>query len=176
METPIPSPTPGTAASPQRSPSLILGLFLILLCGLVWYETAGYPDDLLDARRLTGPGTFPRLLAFLLSLAGIRETLRAIFRGKRSSVPQEPLSRSGFVNILCVVLATAAFIPLTHHLGFSLGALACILPLMLRFRVRPVLAVLASCLTIGLIFLMFNGVFRVQLPRGTLTEPLGWRF
>ncbi len=154
----------------------ILGLFLILLCGLVWYETARYPGDLLDARRLTGPGTFPRLLASLLGLAGAWETLRGLFHGKRDSVPQEPLSHSGFVNILCVVFVTTAFIPLTHHLGFSLGALACILPLMLRFRVRPALAILASCLTIGLIFLMFNGVFRVQLPRGALTEPMGWRF
>ena len=163
---------------PARKSNIILGGALILLGLFVWRHTASYPSYLLDARRLTGPGTFPRLLTLILGLIGTWECFRALRTGTwriRFSVKEmfcEPRNQ----NIWIVIIMTALFIPVTRYVGFVFGALPFSLILMARLKAKPWHAAVSSLLAVIFIVVVFNFVFRVQLPRGILTEPLGWRF
>jgi hypothetical protein len=71
---------------------------------------------------------------------------------------------------------SALVIPLTQYLGFSIGAAVYMLCLMARLKAKPWQAVVCSCLALVFVVLIFNYLFRVQLPIGILTEPLGWRY
>jgi hypothetical protein len=161
-----------------RKSNVILGGLLIMLCLCVWYETASYPDTLLDARKLTGPGTFPRLLSMFLGLIGAWEIIRAFRMSswKISFPGKEAIFSSGSMNIWIVIIMTALFIPLTQYLGFSIGSMIYMYVLMARLKAKPWLAILSSLLTVVFIVAVFNYVFRVQLPVGILTEPFGWRY
>ena len=164
--------------APARKSNIILGGLLILLGLYVWCETARYPDHLLDARRMTGPGTFPRLLTFILGLIGTWECARALWTGSwKIRFPVKELFRDPKnQNIWIVTVMTALFIPMTRYLGFVFGAATYMLVLMARLRAKPWHAILSTTLAVVFVVLVFNYVFRVQLPRGILTEPLGWRY
>ena len=165
-------------AVPARKSNVIFGGLLILLAIYVWWETAGYPERLMDVRRLTGPGTFPRLLAMILGLVGVWECARALrTRSWRIGFPEkEAFFRSGNQNIWIVVVMTALFIPLTRYLGFAFGAIIYMLVLMARLKAKPWQAALSSLLAVIFVVFIFNYIFRVLLPMGILTEPLGWRY
>ncbi|MDR1874927.1 MAG: tripartite tricarboxylate transporter TctB family protein [Synergistaceae bacterium] len=182
LEEKFPEERPGdeavaAAETPERKSSVILGAALILICVFVWLETAGYPDDLLDARKMTGPGTLPRLLSLILGLVGVWESARAFrtgswrFRVDWSALFFDPRNR----NIRLVIVMTGLWIPLTQYLGFTAGSMIYVLSLMVRLKAKPWLAVVCSCLAVAFVVVVFNYVFRVQLPMGILTEPLGWR-
>jgi hypothetical protein len=162
----------------DRKSSVILGGALVVLCAFIWYETASYPEDLLDARKITGPGTFPRLLSLILGGVGVWESVRALRTGSwRVRVDWGRLfldARSQ--NIAIVIAMTALVIPLTRYLGFSIGSGAYMLCLMARLKAKPWQALVCSCLAVIFVVLIFNYLFRVQLPIGILTEPLGWRY
>ena len=166
------------AAPSARKSNIVFGGLLILLGLYVWLETASYPDYLFDARGITGPGTFPRLLAAILGLIGVWESARALWTGSwRICFPgKETFCDSKNLNIWIVIAMTVLFIPLTRYLGFALGAMTYMLVLMARLKARLWYAIAGSLLAVVFVVLVFNYAFRVQLPVGILTEPLGWRY
>ena len=166
------------AETSGRKSSIILGGLLILLCLYVWRETASYPERFLDARKMTGPGTFPRLLTAILGMVGVWESARAFITGswKIYFPGKEAFSDTKNQNIWIVIVMTALFIPMTRYLGFAFGAMIYMLVLMARLKAKPWHAFLSSLLTVIFVVVVFNYVFRVQLPIGILTEPLSWRY
>lgn len=173
----IPDLESPSCAPEGRRHSVVLGAVLMLVFAFVWVETGGYPEDLMDARKITGPGTFPRLLSAILGMVGLWECWLAFRTGSWrlrfdwGKIVADP----GVRNILMVIAMTALFIPLTYYLGFAIGALVYMLSLMARLKAKPVIALICSFLAVVFVVFVFEHVFRVQLPTGILTEPLGWR-
>lgn len=159
----------------KRKASFPFGIVLVLVCVFIWYETSSYPAHLLDARKITGPGTFPRILAAILGCAGFYESLCAFLQ--RGIKTGEKFSFGwGMCNILLIVLLTIFYVPLIKYIGFAFATIFYSAIIMMRLQAKPVVSILVSAVTVALIIAVFDGIFRVQFPAGILTAPLDWRF
>lgn len=161
----------------KRRASFWFGLALVAVCAFIWFDTSSYPAHLLDARKITGPGTFPRILSAILGAAGLYEIICSFLQRKiKNETPTSDVWSWGNQNIVLIVLLTIIYVPLIKYIGFAFATVAYSAALMMRLKAKPMASIVVSALTVALIIAIFDGVFRVQFPAGILTEPLKWRF
>jgi putative tricarboxylic transport membrane protein len=112
-----------------------------------------------------GPSLFPRILATLLTLAGL-----VLLRGSAGARRDEE-ERYGLMAILRgigVLAGIAAYVALVEQLGFLLCAGSLLAGLMLLLEVRVWIALAtAVALSVGTV-LLFEKLLRVPLQRGLL--------
>jgi len=167
-----PEPAKSPARQKARHVSQHLpALFLAVLCGLVFFETAttlteqGYASG----TPISNAALYPRLLAglllFLLSLQVLSDV-----RAKGPSVTAEAPSAPGQARQTAyVALGIIAYIALLPALGFLVATPIFVMALMLMLGDRNLTTLIGVPLgiTVGCMA-VFQGLFNVNLPRGVL--------
>lgn len=158
----------------MRFSKLSLSAICALFGGFLVYEASAFPRV---AAMAYGPGFFPTLIgagfllcAGALAFQAISEIGREGF-GWGRFVPEPGADRLAMPRFASVVLAILVFVFLSHALGFLLTVFLLCAALNRIFGVRALPnAAISLLLPLGL-FLLFQQVLRVPLPRGIL-EPL----
>jgi tripartite-type tricarboxylate transporter receptor subunit TctC len=134
------------------------------------------------------PMTYPTILLGLLALTGIalavssrlhlrspdpsqspeREVVKENKSSKAAVSSPSQVVPQGYQAFAIVVVAIAAFGLLAETLGFLIISSVILLGMLLYFGSRPLIACVITCLFVPTIYLVFDHLLRVPLPRGWL--------
>jgi putative tricarboxylic transport membrane protein len=118
-----------------------------------------------------GPALFPSIigaLCIVFGLALLGQVLRGtVVPGDQRAAEREP-GLVAWSNALSLILAVPAYLLLAARLGFLLSMTLLSSALMLKLRVRPLVAVVTSVAVATVASYVFADVLRVPLPRGPL--------
>lgn len=145
----------------------VVGAGFVAAGALILAGTASFPR--LEGGQ-PGPALFPRILAGLMIIFGTlvsTQGLRA--RDTGDKVAWRELYRNpGFVNALFVLGGVVGYILFVERVGFLIMATLATFVLMLRLRVRLLLALVVSIVFANLVYLLFAKILLVPLPTGML--------
>lgn len=142
-----------------------LGL-LVLLSGLalIWH-VASFPTM---AGMQFGPAFFPRLIGWGFALCGAGLILGRVLAGPTLQPRTDRVGAPAALRFAGILAAIAGFAVLAPAAGFLIAAAATTAAVVLIFGARPLpVAAMAVLMPVAL-WLMFERVFRVNLPRGLL--------
>jgi putative tricarboxylic transport membrane protein len=117
-----------------------------------------------------GPALFPRILAGLMIIFGALVSIQGLrARDTSDKVAWRELYRNpGFINALFVLGAVVSYILFVEQVGFLITATLVTFVLMLRLRVRLLLALVVSIVFTNLVYLLFAKILLVPLATGLL--------
>lgn len=149
----------------------LVGAFLIALAVVILVHIQGYP---LIPGQNYGPALFPGVIAVGLIGCG----LLLVVRGVRARLPLVALSGwmrnpATVTNFLAVCGVLVAYIAAADKLGFLPTAVACLLALFLKLKVRLLPALVVALAATLVIHMLFYKLLRVPLPWGVL-ERFAW--
>lgn len=115
-----------------------------------------------------GPGFFPCAVGAVLAMAGARTAAGAWLAARRSAgAAAEPLSRESRVRLVLMVATLAGWLVVLPAVGYVGATFAAVLAMSktmgLRGRLGPVALAAGAA---GALFLLFDLLFYVDLPRG----------
>ncbi len=153
----------------------ISGAGLIVLAGLIYWLTWDFPGM---HGQPYGPALFPRLIAVLMTLAGLGLIVQGV--RKRDEAPLVVLpdwmgSPRHAAALAAVILAVVFYIMAARTLGFVLTgfAILAVLFLLLRGRDHLVSSIAIAAVAVIAIQQFFGDFLRVPLPWGVL-QPIAW--
>jgi putative tricarboxylic transport membrane protein len=163
-------PATGPAAVRPATPwhqDLVAGVLAAALGAAVVLHVRTFPE-LPDGQ--PGPALFPSIVGALLVVFGLGLVVRAVrARGREAAVdPGAAATRQGWFRALAVVGVVVAYLLLAETLGFLATMGVLLFLLMWLLGARPLVAVLATAVTTGVILLLFQQVLLVPLPTGLL--------
>ena len=117
------------------------------------------------------PLIFPGMLGLLASVVGVALMLQRSI-GARATEAAEGVSptNAGRLNFLFVIVGIVFYVSTVERVGFIICAAVILLVMLLRFRARPLVAIVCATLLPPLLFYGFSHLLRVPLPHGWL----GW--
>ncbi|MEJ5229034.1 tripartite tricarboxylate transporter TctB family protein [Pseudothermotoga sp. U03pept] len=147
----------------------ILGVFLIALAIFVLISSSSFPNLVVRGEKLPGPKYFPSLLSILMILLGVFYIVSSIFKLRKREKNQIDKSSKGQLSPLLVVLTSSIlFVPVVQLVGTTVGVIAITFSMMVFFRVKWYYSAVISVTLALLIRLVFEVLFKVPLPEGTL--------
>lgn len=161
--------------SKKRLPGELTFTCLLLLGSVfLWFQSYGISGF----ESITSAGMFPMLSAAVMAvtaLLALRQTLRArLIRSSGDSLVQlfvRQISPSVFISF---TLAVIAFMLLLPQLGFVVSSYVfLVISMRLLGSTRWGFNLLLSAAALGLIYLIFQTIFSVVLPKGTWLVLLG---
>jgi putative tricarboxylic transport membrane protein len=161
--------------SKNRLPGELTFTCLLLLGSVfLWFQSYGISGF----ESITSAGMFPMLSAAVMAvtaLLALRQTLRArLIRSSGDSLVQlfvRQISPSVFISF---TLAVIAFMLLLPRLGFVVSAYVfMVISMRLLGSTRWWFNLLVSAAALGLVYLIFQTIFSVVLPKGTWLVLLG---
>jgi putative tricarboxylic transport membrane protein len=150
---------------------------LLLLLGSLFLLWQAYGISKFES--ITSAGVFPMLAALTMAVTAavaLRRTARAPRTEARDgeALPQQFLRRLTPVELLTFTASMAAYMLLLDVLGFLIASyLFLVVSMRLLGSRRWGLNLLVSAVCLGAIYLIFQTVFSVVLPAGTLLQ--GWK-
>ena len=160
--------------------SALLGVVLVTISIYIWYNTSFYPDYLMDSRQIASPRTFPRLIALVLGGCGIYECIQGIRvrSWKKDNFILELFGRAeGAINVVLFVICGVCYVFLLPYLGYFISTTTFAFVIMLRLHVKFFKSIFISILSVIFILLLFNLIFKVALPSGSLLmKYFNWRY
>ena len=118
-------------------------------------------------RHKYGPMTFPAVLCGLLGIL----LVACVLSGSLSRIyERQDISRTALYDMSILIGCVVLYVLTAETLGFVLSAVAILLVLFRRMRVRSLTAIPTTVLLAGLVYQLFAVGLRVPLPRGFL----GW--
>ena len=144
----------------------VWGTLLMFLAVAVLWNVQGYPR--IPGQNI-GPAAFPGLLAVLLGGCAIALIVRGV-RAHEPNITFGAWLRSPYHvgNFLLTLGGLAFYIAASDRLGFLVTASLVLVALLLKLRVRPVVAVPVTLFVVLFIHLVFYKMLRVSLPWGVL--------
>jgi putative tricarboxylic transport membrane protein len=147
----------------MKKADILTGVFLLLVCGYVFYEAGSWPrlPDLGD------PAWIPRGVAVCLLVAALTLLVRAL-RGRALMLPSR-LEGKDRDRVLWVAAITLGYVVGVNYLGF----IASTVPYLTGFGIAlgerrwSRLAFFALMVPVT-IYLVFDAALKVPLPRGLL--------
>lgn len=121
------------------------------------YEALGKNSD-------PGPRLLPIVLGILLVLGLVGDLA---FSGRGSGTEAEPGKRAGFAlpaNGIFLLVALGLYLILMPRIGFLAGTIGFATGIMWKLGTRPWLAATVSAALAGAIYVLFQMIFKVQLP------------
>ncbi len=150
----------------------VIGIFFILLGGLIFYLTRDFPPM---PGQAYGPDLFPRIIGAGMAFAGALLTVKGLRDrrelGERWAAPLEWMQHPRAVsNFGIVVLVLLFYILASERLGFLITGFLCLVVLLVWLRgfqtwASSTVIALASVLVIQI---FFGKLLRVPLPWGLL--------
>ncbi|MDR2727285.1 MAG: tripartite tricarboxylate transporter TctB family protein [Deltaproteobacteria bacterium] len=149
----------------MRFNDAVIGVLTILLSLIVIIHVQSYPAQ---PGGRPGPALFPIVLSVLLMIAGSV----LIVDGRRSRAPLfqilPELDAKGAGNIMLFLAAIVFYIVVSETLGFLATSFVVMVSMMSVLKARLKLGVPVAAGTTVLIYLIFNKILLVPLPRGIL--------
>jgi putative tricarboxylic transport membrane protein len=145
----------------------VVGAGFVVAGALIIGDTLKFPP--LEGGQ-PGPALFPRILACLMIIFGALVSVNGLrARDTSDKVAWRELYRNpGFINALFVLGGVVAYILFVEKTGFLIIATLVTFVLMLRLRVRFLLALVVSVVFTNLVYLLFAKILLVPLPTGLL--------
>jgi putative tricarboxylic transport membrane protein len=145
----------------------VVGAGFVVAGALIIAETLKFPT--LEGGQ-PGPALFPRILAGLMIIFGALVSIQGLrARDTSDKVAWRELYRNpGFINALFVLGAVVSYILFVEQVGFLITATLVTFVLMLRLRVRLLLALVVSIVFTNLVYLLFAKILLVPLATGLL--------
>ena len=139
-----------------------IGIFIIII-------SLAFPDFISAGKKLPGPSFFPRILSIILIFIGVYEIL--LTGGNEHVIKREESFAKYFEdwgkqNVLIVVLGLILYIFLLKWMGFVLGTFLFSSILMVRLKTGWLRGTVFSAIVVIIIMLIFEKIFRIQLPKG----------
>ncbi|MCW5749546.1 MAG: tripartite tricarboxylate transporter TctB family protein [Alphaproteobacteria bacterium] len=145
----------------------VIGAGLVLLAGLVIFETAGAPASPLYAR--VGPQAFPYAVGACLLLLGLALVLRGLYGGGRDSAAEPGLAPVRARPVLWLLGGLALNVALIGEAGFILASTLLFLCVARAFgSERPLRDGLAGFALAGIAYAGFAGLLGISLGRGLI--------
>lgn len=153
----------------------IAGAGLIALAALIYWLTWDFPGM---HGQPYGPALFPRLIAVLMTLAGlglIVQGLRTRDQAPMVAVPDWARSPHHIASLLAVIAAVVFYIMVSRPLGFALTGFIILAGLFIVLRGRAHLwsSLSLAAVTAIAIQQFFGDLLRVPLPWGVL-QSIAW--
>lgn len=149
--------------------SFWFGLSLIVIAILVIYSCRGFPNFIVSGKKLPGPKFFPYVLCSFLIIGGLYEIL-IWFKARNVSREKKPfitiLQDWGTQNIILLLLGILIYVPAIQWLGFAIGTILLATILLIRLKASWLKALTSSVILVVVIILIFEKLFRIQLPDG----------
>lgn len=150
----------------EQSPigTAIFGLMLVVLGGAVLYFSKDIRAFALGESD-PGPKALPLICGGLFIIGGLAQLGQAIFFDKLFKTPNagaNPFS-SRFAATLGMLIG---YVALLNSLGYLLATSLFMLSILKLFRSRWPEAVIASIVLVSFVYLLFEIVFKVSLPKG----------
>ena len=147
----------------MRFNDALIGVGVIIFGLVVVVHVQSYPNM---GDNMPGPSLFPTVLGVLLMIAGAVQ----IPRGIKSRAPLVEIlpefTARGVCNIAAVVIGVIFYIYASDTLGFLLTSFCTMFALMLVMQGKPLPSALVSAGAALCIYLIFNKMLLVPLPRG----------
>jgi len=145
------------------------GIILISIAIFIIIESLAFPDFISAGKKLPGPSFFPRILSIILIVVGVYEIL--LTGGNEHVIKREESFAEYFEdwenqNVLIVVLSLILYIFLLKWMGFVLGTFLFSSILMVRLKTGWLRGTVFSAIVVIIIILIFEKIFRIQLPKG----------
>lgn len=153
----------------MRREDVVVGLVLAGIFGAALWEawTFQYSTEFAP-----GPGFAPVWLSAIgvaLALIIAVGAWRAAPRQAASGAAPEPLDRKGLGRVAATLIGLVVMLALVPYLGFVTSVLLFLLFLTLAVqRLRPLTGLLASGITVGLVYVVFVRLLGVPMPVGPL--------
>lgn len=159
-------PTAPATGVPWRH-DLVGGLLAAVLGTAVVLHVRTFPE-LPDGQ--PGPALFPGIVGTLLVVFGLVLVVRAVrARGRATAEAAAPgVTAQGRWRALAVLGLVVAYLLLAEVLGFAVTMGVLLFLLMWLLGARPLVAAIATAVTVGFIVLVFGELLLVPLPRGFL--------
>lgn len=158
-------PTAPATGAPWRH-DLVGGLLAAVLGTAVVLHVRTFPE-LPDGQ--PGPALFPGIVGGLLVVFGLVLVVRAVrARGEPAGEPGAAIPAQGWLRALAVIGFVVGYMLLAETLGFLVTMGVLLFLLMWLLGARPLVAAIATAVTVGFIVLVFGELLLVPLPRGFL--------
>ncbi len=145
------------------NPDLIIAIFLLSLESFLWNINLEIPAK---------AGFYPKYLLILAFTLTILLLVKAILvmKNKRTAEKVEKVSFAGHMKyVLFVILITVIYLFLINYLGYAISTFFYIFFLMWILGVRTIgMLILVPLLTTTALYLMFNHLLMVLLPKGII--------
>jgi hypothetical protein len=141
----------------------ISGLVIIGFSVFVFVQTAMFPD--LDNQYL-GPSFFPNVVAGILFLLGLILSIKGGIRllKKEDRLFSTFISATGYKNLLITNSLIVLYILLAEKLTFLISGFLLVFVLMKVLGSKTATAIIASAITVGIVYTLFVKILLVPLP------------
>lgn len=114
-----------------------------------------------------GPKALPLICGALFIVGGIGQIMQSVFFDK---FWRRPVIRAGtnLTPLIVTMVLLLGYIVTLEQVGFAIGTTIFLLVILLVYRCRWYEILLTSVVLVSLIYVLFEVVFKVSLPRGTL--------
>jgi hypothetical protein len=153
----------------MRREDIVVGLVLAAIFGAALWEASTFQYSTEFA---PGPGFAPVWLSaigFVLALCIVAGGWRAARASRPAQEAGDKLEAGGLGRVAATVGGLVVMLMLVPYLGYATAVLAFLLFLTFAVqRLRPVVAVAASLMTVGFVYLVFVRLLGVPMPVGPL--------
>ncbi|WP_041083239.1 tripartite tricarboxylate transporter TctB family protein [Thermotoga profunda] len=151
---------------------LVLGLILLVISTTVLFLSSSFPDFVVRGERLPGPKFFPTILSIILICFAFYCVLvgfvKLIKKTRNSLESKSELTKFGILNVLFTVFGVLFFVPIITFFGTFLGIILLGTALMILFSIKWYQSLIYSSVLAFLVYTIFQVLFKVPLPEGTL--------
>lgn len=146
----------------MKKSDLVLGLVIILLCGLAFGATLSWPasSSVVGARGLD-PSFFPRVVIIMLLLLAL-----LLIWGSRKSTSEEKGFTLPSIRPFLVVLTTAGYIAFVKQAGFLITNALMLFVVTVIMGVKSSRALVFSVIGTLVVYVLFRKILMVPLPMG----------
>jgi len=142
---------------------VVTGAIVLCVVGIGWYRVRTIPFQGLQAG--LGPAFFPTILLTIVTFLAIILLLKGLFFTKKV-VKSESRTEEVEQSLLVRILLTSLFIAyafLFKYLGVLISSGIFLLVAFLLLRIKPTIALIITIITVGLVYLVFGLLFRLNL-------------
>ena len=147
----------------MRFNDALIGVAVIIFGLVMVVHVQSYPSM---GNNMPGPSLFPTVLGVLLMIVGAVQ----VPRGIKSRAPLVTIlpefNARGIFNIVALVIGVVFYIYASDTLGFLLTSFCIVFVLILTLKGKPLSSALVAAGATLFVYLIFNKMLMVPLPRG----------
>lgn len=156
----------GASAAGRDRVSIIVGILLIILAGVLWYDAVNLGRTVAYG---IGPAMMPKVVATGLVVLGLLSMISGFRSGHREVEP---------VDVSAILIIIGGFLALTVCIGIGAGFVPAMTILFAAtsyaFGRRALLAdVVIGAVLATLVYLLFSKLLALSLPRGPFEQLFG---
>lgn len=156
----------GASAAGRDRVSIIVGILLIILAGVLWYDAVNLGRTVAYG---IGPAMMPKVVATGLVVLGLLSMISGFRSGHREVEP---------VDLSAILIIIGGFLALTVCIGIGAGFVPAMTILFaatsFAFGRRALLAdVVIGAVLATLVYLLFSKLLALSLPRGPFEQLFG---